>query len=237
MIPVLVVQFAAVLFAATFGFGDALLAMPILAAMLGPQVAAPVVAGASLVLAILVVARERGAAAWDEVRRLLLAAALGVPVGVVSLRFLPAAGILSVLGALLVLYGAWGALAPAPRGTLAAGWGWGFGLVAGFLGGATATSGPPIVAYSAARGWPPTRARASMQAFFLLADGLVIGGQAAAGLWTVEVVRLVGYAVPGVIVAAVLGTSLNRRIPAVAFRRVIHGGLALLGIGLLASLA
>ena len=52
LIPVLVIIFIGALIRATFGFGDALIAMPLLALVVSLQIASPVVAFLSIIIGI-----------------------------------------------------------------------------------------------------------------------------------------------------------------------------------------
>lgn len=109
------------------------------------------------------------------------------------------------------------------------------GLVAGLLGGAYNTSGPPLILYGDARGWEPAEFRGNLQSLFLLNDALVITGHLVAG--NVTPVVLYGYllALPGLGLGFLLGGRLARRLPPERFRLLVQVLLLVLGVRLLLS--
>ena len=104
-----------------------------------------------------------------------------------------------------------------------------FGFVAGLLGGAYNTNAPPIVLYGALCRWTPERFRATLQAYFLPAAILVVGGHAVAGLWTRDVFVLYVFTLPFVAVGVVLGRAVQRRIVAESFTRLLYVVLVVCG--------
>jgi uncharacterized membrane protein YfcA len=112
-------------------------------------------------------------------------------------------------------------------------WAYGFGFVAGILGGAYNTNGPPVIIYGTLRRWSPERFRATLQGYFF-PNGLVIMLRHILGrLWTRQVFQLFGPALPLVLAAIFLGAPLNRRIPARRSDRLIYVILIVLGLILL----
>src|SRR2546422_4960852 len=47
-------------------------------------------------------------------------------------------------------------------------WGLGAGVLAGVIGGAVGTPGPPVVLYATTQGWSPRTIKANLQAFFVV---------------------------------------------------------------------
>lgn len=230
------VLFLGALVRSFFGFGDAAVAMPLLALLAVPlDVAVPLVGLAGMAVALLAVARG-----WSDVdRRALLALTLstivGVPVGVLLVTHMSEPALQRSLGLLLVGYGAYlaaGRRLPRPLLRRSA-WAYPFGFAAGALGGAYNFNGVPVAVYGTLRRWPPERFRGTLQAHFLVSSILVVTGQAAGGLWTVEVLRSFAAAAPGVLVAVPLGSVLHRRVSAPAFTRLVHGLIVVLGLVLL----
>lgn len=228
------ILFVAVLFRSTFGFGDALVAMPLLTMAVGPRVAAPVVELVGVVVAAVIAWEARAALEWRAVRTLFLSALPGIPVGVLALRALPPRIIEIALASVLIGYGGWslsrlpGRRAEPPPVSTA--WALPLGFASGAFGAATSASGPPVVIYGSLRRWPPDRFRANLQGYFLALSVLVAAGHGLGGLWSVEVGRLVLVSLPGLLLAAVLGKHLNRRIPADRFHAAIYALLVALGL-------
>ena len=152
---VLLLQTGTSLFASCFGFGDAVLAMPLMALLFGldARQAAPLVTTVSTSLQALILSVDyldgkiERVGRWKESLALVGAAAVGVPLGVQLLLAVRPSDIRAVVGALLVAYGAWALLAASDG---AAG------------GDGTAHAAPPPVrappddaAAADAAGWPP----------------------------------------------------------------------------------
>jgi uncharacterized protein len=227
------VIFAAALIKTTLGFGESLLAMPLLTLILGLATATPLVGLVAATLTLLMLS-----ASWRELDlrmtwRLLGAASLGVPIGALLVRYAPAALVTRGLGIVLIGFGLFSLFRPALFALVHPAWGYLFGFLAGVLGSAYNTSGPPMVLYSAARGWPPDRFRATMQGIFLPISVLVLIGHAAAGLWSARVLQLYALSLPLQLLAIWLGNRISRRIPHEGFARLVYAMLVLLGLLLL----
>ena len=204
------------------GFGDALLAMPLLAMLVGLPVATPLVAFMGLALSIMILATS-----WRQVDlrnfwRLLVAASIGIPVGILLLRGADERVVSLLLGVLLMGYGAFSLWRPDLPTLHSEAWAFPFGFAAGILGSAYNTGGPPVVIYGSMRRWPPPLFRATLQGFFLFSNILVLIGHGVAGLWTREVMLLVLISLPVLVTAVFAGAVVNRRIPAVQFARVVY---------------
>ncbi len=230
----------AVAFRSTFGFGDALVAMPLLSLLIGPQAATPLFAVTSPLVGAMILSQDRGSVRWRAAGRLLLAAALGTPVGVALLAVASPKMLSVILGLSLVFVGGWGLLRrgggeEAEPWLVSPHWAWPFGLLSGVLGGALNATGPPVVVYAAGRAWSPAVTRATLQGFFLPISVLITGSHAAAGLWSKEQLLLAGASVPGLVLAVIVGRWVHVRIPTARFHGLLNGILVVLGLVSLAS--
>ncbi len=226
---------AAVIFLSAFvrsalGFGDAVLAMPLLAAFCDFKTATPLVAFIGPTISILILARDWRKSDFRASLRLVAASLAGIPVGVFLLKRLPEGPLRMALGLIILVYGVYGLWRPdlrmrkEPRGLV-----WGVGLLAGTLGGAFNTNGPPVVVYGLARGWTPTAFRATLQGYFLPTGLFILAGHGVAGLWTAEVLRLYLYSLPGLLLGVYLGGRVNRILPQGRFNRLVFVVLAAMG--------
>lgn len=228
---VLSILFLSTLTRSTLGFGDALVAMPLLALTVGMQSATPLVALFSTTIAVII-----AGANWRKIDlkvawRLILASLVGIPIGLLLLIHAPEAVVKGLLGLILILFGLYNFARPALPSLHQAGWAYGFGFIAGVLGGAYNTNGPPIVMYGALRRWPPERFRATLQGYFIPTGGFIAISHGLAGLWTGEIFRFYLLAFPFVLIAIFIGGKLNSYIPAHRFERLLY--LALIGLGIL----
>lgn len=232
---VVAVFFAATVVRSALGFGEALLAVPLVAFVLPVDVAAPIAVLVSITVAAVVLATDWhhvniGSAAW-----LTGFTALGVPIGVFVLRAVPepiVKGGLGVVVAGFALFSLWRRRQFRLEDDRLA---WLFGTIAGVLGGAYGMNGPPLVVYGALRGWTPERFRATLQGYFLPASGIGLIGYAAAGLWTPAVTRYYALSLPAVLVAIALGRMINARLDRRRFLRAIQFGLLASGAALFAQ--
>jgi len=154
---------------------------------------------------------------------------VGMPFGIWLLRHGDERVVNLVLGLLLVGYGAYNLTRPTLPALRSEAWAYPFGFVAGVLGSAYNTSGPPVVIYGAMRRWPPDLFRATLQGFFLISNVIVIAGHGLAGLWTAEVLWLTLLSLPVLVTAVIAGALVNRRIPAAQFARLVYVLLIVLG--------
>src|SRR4051795_8886710 len=88
-LPVLAVIFLATLIRSAFGFGEALVAVPLLALLIPVEVAAPLAALVSITVAAVVVAQDWRLIHLGSARRLVLFTFLGIPFGLLLLTRVP----------------------------------------------------------------------------------------------------------------------------------------------------
>ncbi len=213
------------------GFGDAIVAMPVLALFLSLKTAAPLVAFVGPTISIIILAGHRSKGEMKVVIRLVAASFVGIPIGVYGLARLPEDPLRMVLGFLLLSYGAFGLRKPAIRmkndKTSVT---YVVGLGAGILGGAYNTNGPPVVAYGLLQGWTPEKFRATLQGYFLPTGLFILVGHGVAGLWTGEVIKLYLCCLPGLLMGIVLGGMVNKRLGHVRFNRIVYITLLVMGL-------
>lgn len=231
------ILFVASLIRSALGFGEALVAVPLLALVIPVEVAAPVAVLVSITVAALVVAQD-----WRSVRlasagRLVLPTLAGIPLGLMLLRNVAEPVVKSILALAIIGFAAHALLGGGQRELKNDRLAWLFGFTAGVLGGAYGMNGPPLAIYGALRRWPPQHFRATLQAYFLPASLAGLCGYWAAGLWTPAVSRLYVLSLPAVVVATLLGRAIHRRLGAQRFLVYVYAGLAAVGIVLLAQAA
>ncbi len=230
---VLVVVFVATLIRSSFGFGEALIAVPLLAFFIPLHVAAPLAVLISITIAAVVVVQDWEKIHFSSAGWLLLATIPGVPLGLLLLTNSNQSIVRAVLGFVILAFGSWSLVVRRPpelrsdsRGFLI-----GCGFLAGVLGGAYGINGPPLVVYGSMRRWTAQHFRATLQAYFLPASMLGMCGYWLDGLWTSAVTRYYLLSLPVMLPAVFLGRSMNHRLRGDTFLKSVYAGLA--GIGLL----
>jgi len=224
------VLFASTLVRSTFGFGDALLAMPILVMIVGLRTATPLVALAASTIALTILVRHWRAVRFVSAWRLVAASLVGIPVGRYLLEGLPESVMKTILAAVIVVFSLFHLLGRTPFGLKTERGAWPFGFVAGILGGAYNTNGPPVVIYGLLRRWPADAFRATLQGYFFPTGLLILISHATTGLWTRPVGEYFLFSLPVVVLAVWLGARLNRAIPEGKFDRAIHVLLLCVGV-------
>jgi uncharacterized membrane protein YfcA len=227
----LAILFVSTLTRSTFGFGDALIAMPLLSLIIGVQTATPLVAFVAPTIALTIVWSNWRSINLNATWRLIISSLIGIPVGVLVLKTAPEEIVKSFLGLAIILVSLYNLVKPRLMTLTQQKWAYLFGFVAGVLGGAYNTNGPPVVIYGALNRWPPERFRATLQGYFLPTGLFILVGHGLGGLWTAQVLRLYALALPVVLIAILLGGKLNRRIPPGRFEKFIY--MTLVGLGLL----
>jgi uncharacterized membrane protein YfcA len=230
LIPVVGIIFVGALVRSALGFGDAVIAMPLLAMVVGLKTATPLVAFMGPTISLLILARSWRGGDMKSAARLIAASCLGIPLGIYGLARLPEGPLKVALGALILLYGVFGLARPGARIRNEKAWlPWLVGWTAGVLGGAYNTNGPPVVAYGMLKGWPPEGFRATLQGYFLPTGLMILAGHGIAGLWTGEVVKIYLYSLPAIGLGVVLGGLVNRKLTHDLFAKLVYGFLVLMG--------
>lgn len=234
-LQVLAILLLATIIRSAFGFGEALIAVPLLSLIMPVEVAAPVAALVSITVAGMVLAQD-----WSEVHiqsagRLVFATLFGVPLGLLLLTHVAEPVVKAILGCVIIAFSSYSLLSRRAHRLRSDRFAWLFGFSAGVLGGAYGMNGPPLVIYGTLRGWSPRHFRATLQGYFLPASIFIIGGYWLAGLWTPVVTRYYLVSLPVVLVAIYVGRVLNRRMDGSRFLIYVHTGLTLIGAVLLAQ--
>jgi len=228
------VIFLATLIRSSLGFGEALIAVPLLAMRLPVTVAAPLAVLVSVVIAAVVVVQDWRHVEVRSARALILASLPGIPLGVLLLARGNEHVVKCMLGILIIFFSIYSLTAGKSmhlsndhRGWLLA-----CGFLSGLLGGAYGMNGPPLAIYGALRRWPPQSFRATLQGYFLPASLCGLIGYAWLGLWQPALTRYFLLSLPVVAVAILLGRAINQRMAGHGFFRIVYLGLIAVGSAL-----
>ena len=225
------VIFLATLIRSTLGFGEALVAVPLLALRTPVSVAAPLAVLVSILVAGVVVVQDWRRIELRSARGLILTAFLGIPLGVLLLAKANDHLVRLILGVVIVAFSVQ-ALTMGRERHLERdhpGWLLACGFLSGILGGAYGMNGPPLAIYGALRRWTPQQFRATLQGYFLPVSLVGLAGYLYVGLWDAAVTRDFLWSLPGAAVAIVFGRAINRRIRSDRFVRLLYAGLVLIG--------
>ena|SRR5699024_10542955 len=233
LVLILSISFIASLVRSTLGFGESLVAVPLLLFFLSPQIAVPLSVMLSVVIALVVVIQDFSKIHWKRAVYLVIYAFFGIPFGLLILVYgnetliKTGLGILIIVYALYSLFGKSGFCLRAsenPKFILFL-----CGFLSGVLGGAYGLNGPPLVVYGDFKKWTAEHFRATLQAYFLPASLLGLAGFYLKGLVTVEVTHYFLWALVSAVPAIFLGRYLNRKLRNRPFFKYVYWGLFVIG--------
>lgn len=232
-IYILIILFLATLVRSTFGFGESLVAVPLLALFIPIEIAVPLAVLVSILIAAFVVLQDYQQVHFQSAKWLLLFAIPGIPIGLLLLTYGKESFVKLALGLLLIVYSTYSLLSKSSfrlKGEYKLGL-FLCGFFSGVLGGAYGINGPPLVVYGNMRQWSAKHFRATLQAYFLPASLLGMLGYWHKGLWTSSVTHYFLLSIPVVIPAILLGRYFNQRLADGAFLKYVYFGL--IGVGLI----
>lgn len=232
---VLGIIFVAATVRATLGFGDAVLALPLLTLLMPPTEAAPLMALCSLTIAAWMTCRDWRDMAFDKTWRLLLTVCMGLPIGVFFLKHGNASNVkvglaVIVIGfALFRLRGGF-KLKRTPNWLTYV-----VGFVTGVMCGAYNILGVILAMYGTLAGWDVKQLRMTLQGVMLPASIVLVLFHRANGLLPLETVKLFACTLPLLVIAALIGQFVSHRVDARRFEPILTAALFVVGCVLLAS--
>jgi len=237
VVYVLLICFVATLFRSTFGFGESLIAVPLLTLFLPIEVSVPLSVLMSIVVAFTVVVQDHRQIHFNSAKWLIIFAALGIPIGVLILFYGNDFYIKIGLGVIIILYSVY-SMMNSDKFVLKRDsklWLFVCGFLSGVFGGAYGVNGPPLVVYGNMRRWDAQYFRATLQAYFLPAGLISIVAYAFEGLINRDVLWYFGISLPALFPAIFLGRYLNKKIRGNSFYKYVYMGLILIGIILIVN--
>lgn len=219
------------------GFAFALVALSIWSWTVSPELAAPMSVFGSLVGMLTTLPLLWHGIDWRRTLPFIVGGLVGIPLGVVLLGFTEPTLFRFALGVLLVVY------CPAMlvlNSDMRVGWGgkWAdsvVGWIGGVLGGLAGISGPLPTLWTTMRGWDKDTQRGVLQGFNTsMHTGTLIaywlGGKLVPGVWSQFLLIA-----PAIVLPAIGGVLLFRRLTTQVFRRIVLIGLIASGVALLAG--
>jgi hypothetical protein len=224
------ILFAALMLRAAIGFGDGLLAVPLLTLFIDLQEAVPLVLLLGSSISIVALWQERQCLQLGSLGRTSVAALLGIPLGVMLLSFGNEDVIKGFLGLLLITMAIWKLLPMSSFQLQGPYWSYLFGGLAGILGSAYALRGVVFSIYGGLRGWNPGQFKSTISGFYILSGILIPITYFSAGLITPKLIGLYLLLLPLAILSTFIGGHLTKRLNADLFQRVIWIFMFLFGV-------
>ncbi len=201
-----------------FGFGEALVTMPLLALLnLDFKLSISVVAIVGLLVALPVFIRSRGNLDWSIIKRLLMGSIIGTPIGIVIVKWANEDVIIKFLGVFILLYGAINLInyykniyqvklnIPKFYDYIA-------GVVSGVLGSAYNSHGVPIIIYGTLKKWHVTDLKNISQVHFFITGCFIVFSHGVSGFWSISLWYLLLAILPLLILTLWLGHIINNKI-------------------------
>lgn len=228
---ILTIVFIATLVRSTFGFGESLVAVPLLILFIPVETAVPLAVLISIFIAAVVIVQDRKHIHFQSAKWLIIFAILGIPAGLLLLIYGDENIVKTILGILIILYSIYSLLSKSKfqlktdnKFVLFI-----CGFLSGVLGGAYGLNGPPLVIYGNLRNWSAKNFRATLQAYFLPASIVGMFGYWYKGLWSWTVTYYFLISLPVVIPAIFLGRYLNHQLKDGSFLKYVYIGLIVIG--------
>lgn len=212
------------------GFGFAIVAMPLVSLFIPPAVALPVLTILQIPSSGQAVLRDWSDTDWEAA---VITCIAGIPTILLGIFFVTyvsaelmrvAVGVLVISSAIFLSFG-FSLCRPPARLELASA-----GILSGFLQGALAMAGPPIVTLLLASSWSAARCRATLSFVFLLLGCAAV----ALGFWqkivTQESLVLTAFCLPGLLAGQVIGAHLFSRYGGRIYRSVSVSTIAATGL-------
>jgi len=207
--------------------------MPLLALFIDIKIATPLIALIALFIAISILIRNWRNVEYKSASRMIVSSLIGIPTGIWYLKDINENIMKLILGVIVLLFALYSTIKPKLIHLKNQKYSWNFGFIAGVLGGAYNTNGPPSVVYSSLKKWNPQNFRATLQGYFFTTGIMVIVGHGAAGNFTSEVLTYFAYCLPIVLIEVIIGARNKKRIPTQNFHKYIYMILAVLGFALI----
>lgn len=235
ILVVVAIVFVAALTRSTFGFGEALVGMPLLSVVVDVRFAATLIALSATLNALTILLSDWRAVEWHGTWRLAIATLVGVPLGVLGVDKFPEMWIKLILAFVVIGFAVYSFLKPALLQLHSDRTAPAFGLAAGILGGAYMTLGPPLVIFATLRGWDPRQFRSKLQGVFFPTSIFICLNYYWDGRWNGNVFTCLLASLPAMALGLWVGWCLNRRFSTMQFQRCVFALLLASGMVLVAS--
>jgi uncharacterized membrane protein YfcA len=178
--------------------------------------------------------RVRHAISWPAVAPYIIGSALGIPVGIAMVTTVDPKTIRFGIGVLLLAYSLYSLFRPAlkpPKASLSADLG--VGVLNGLIGGLTGLGGVAVTVWCQLRGGKKDELRAIFQPVLFATFVMTTIAFAFAGTFTVETLKLYGFALPVLVAGIWSGFALYGKLDDAAFRKLILVLLLASGVALI----
>jgi uncharacterized membrane protein YfcA len=212
------------------GFGLPIVVMPALINLFGVSIASAIVALVATAQAPIFVIRYRRDLNMRRMVPLIVAAYLGIPIGVYLVPRVNSDLVAGALGVILLLYVLYAWFTPQLPELNHPAWAYLFGFFSGILAGAYTIGSVAVIVYATCRRWPMAEFKANLQAYFLIINTFLIVNHAVAGNLTEVVWRSTLVALPVAMLGLFAGFTMDRYLSGPRFRHLVLVLLMMMGL-------
>lgn len=214
------------------GFGSAMILMPGLSLLFGPQQVVATVILLEMTASVRLVPEAIPQTKWSEVLPMAISAVIMVPLGAFCLSLIDPDLMRQIIGGLLLVFVALLLSGISYQGQPSMSINFGVGGLSGFLTGLTGIGGPPIVLYQMSGEDTAAESRANFISFFALTQVVALASYVASGLLSPLVLQRFLIFLPVSLLGLVLGQFSFKYVSEAIFRKFVMG--LLVAIALLA---
>jgi len=227
------VIFIASLLQGMFGFAFVLIGMPLLLLFLNIKFVAPLIALFLPLISGILTFRFRVRFDFRKIVPLIIGAVFGIPIGIFLLNEFSDGLMKSILGVFLIIYALYSLFIMRIPYRMPAWTAYVLGVLAGTLGGAYNTTGPPAVLYISNREWPKMEVIASLNLFIFSTSILVLLFHLVSGNITSSIAMTFLKLIPVMITGMLCGIYGIRRLSEERYKKALFVVLIVMGIMLM----
>jgi len=235
--------FISIVFVAAFtqvfaGFGNALVAVPLLSLFMPLQTVVPLTILCGLVVTIFLSWRMWSCIDHRKILPLITGCIPGVVLGSFFLRYSDQKTLRLLLGVFLLLYAGYNLFTTCKViGDLKKTWAVLAGFATGLIGAILSAGGPPTIIYTTLTGWSKNDIKATLSGFFLFTGVSIASVHFLNGITTPEVLNLFVIGAPAVGLGVWSGSMVYEKINTRQYVRILLMGLFVMGLLFLTPLA
>lgn len=216
------------------GFGVATVSMVLLSFFLPLHIAIPLVATVSVITTGIISFKTKTKNVWRYVTPLLAGAVVGVPIGMFFIDFVSEDVLKKTLAIFLITYASFAIFVKTP--ILPSSWRLSLvtGALAGFFSASFNVHGPLVGIYATQqKSVDRYEVKDIITTFMFIVGIMTLFGHTISGRMTTEVLSLLVYAVPALLVGLFIGSKLFSKFSGSAIKKIIHVFVLVAGISLL----
>ncbi|WP_369964184.1 sulfite exporter TauE/SafE family protein [Mammaliicoccus lentus] len=219
-----------------FGFGEALVTMPLLSLLnIDFKLSVSIVAIIGILVTFPVFIKSRKDIDWSIIKRLLIGSIIGAPIGIFIVNWTDEAVIVKCLGIFILVYGLVNLInqfvkvyqmnkkIPNQFDYIA-------GTIAGLLGSAYNSHGVPIVIYGTLKKWDIFDLKKISQVHFFITGCFIVTSHGVSGFWSPSLWYLLIIVIPLLVLTLLFGNMISKRIDPKSFIKYVYILLIVFGI-------